>query len=1284
PIFYPGFWNSLEKTVAFNSDISLRNVIISSVANASFMEKIKVTTGSKQESIRTKFNSVLDSYINSIARMLTSIGQSASTDLKGLLDEPETLISLMAMLFSHNQSIYDANISIITETFDTDGRIESLRALFEYKLKESLSAYNYALKAANQAGNFGPCPKLIRVSMDIVHIFFNPRNGIYSTNSIEVKSSLDELSVFWDNSWNVLTWLYAKTLTWANLYEKDVMLEYMRDVLEYNGHLIKEFRLVEQLLAATVPGANSQVIAPTENSAIGKELLLIVVGTLHTMKSWLRLYDMSLLQYCVDNICSILELVHQFSAPFPIPLLRFFVRISVKAKDGNRTKLTKEQRNRLLISLTQVNEEGVNSLLEAIQKESEPLQPAQFQPQQRSVTPQSLASTAQNNIRRGQSQITSFATSGSRIQFPNTIHDDEDTKSSLITSMRSELVKARQKKAGLISSGPPVVIHAARPAGFNNKGRVDAKAKSKSKDVSSDSDSDSDSDDEEGLFSNKKNISKLRTVEKPTVVALDFAPKSRVSKISPKELAERNMRARLHIDLNPLYRQILSWNYHSDSDFPTENKNYTAVTTKFSSPAEYQKSFEPLLMLECWQSIKKAKEENMDKPWKIIIGSRTTVDDFFDIYASVESKVIRDNKISDADVVVLSYYHTTAEETDPKMPSSGQACCLAKIKEIKSANSEYSDVILRTYKPMDMMAHLVPRTELHGLRVSSLTPIEREYCSLKGLPYYDLLQEITKAKPTKLTTPTEEQLRGFTDKFGVNRSQATAILGSISAKGFSLIQGPPGTGKTKTILGIVGSFLTSPSTEVNSIEVAGNSNTLKKDEVPRRILICAPSNAAVDELVIRLKAGIRDHNGQPFSPKIVRLGRSDAINPNVRELTLEELVEREAAKTETEKNITPDAKLREEHSKVLAQRNSVREKLSTGKDLSQDDISALQTELHELIRKKNELGRKLDDQRERITMSYRRKDIARRNLQASIINGAQVICATLSGSSSDVLASLQLTFDTVVIDEACQCIELSALIPLKYGCTRCIMVGDPNQLPPTVLSLAAAKWKYEQSLFVRMQKNYPESVHMLDVQYRMHPSISKFPSDEFYDSKLIDGPNMDLKTKQPWHENNLFQPYRFFNVHSSEEVNRRTHSIFNKAECEIAMELYMALIAYMGEDFTGSIGVISPYKQQVFMLKNMFRTRFGENIFREIDFNTIDGFQGQEKDIIILSCVRSGQSNGVGFLNDIRRMNVAITRAKSSLWILGNEPTLLKSKVWERLILDAKNRDAFYSLKKGF
>ena len=449
------------------------------------------------------------------------------------------------------------------------------------------------------------------------------------------------------------------------------------------------------------------------------------------------------------------------------------------------------------------------------------------------------------------------------------------------------------------------------------------------------------------------------------------------------------------------------------------------------------------------------------------------------------------------------------------------------------------------------------------------------------------------------------------------------------------------------------------------------------DTVAKKLLVCAPSNAAVDEMVMRFKDGVKTFDGTFHRPSVIRLGRTDNVNTNVLDVTLEELVNAKMHGSGDKKPSNHD-ELNKIHLDLKAasdEQNVIRARLAEG-NASGPGVDKLRLDLETLKRKKEQLGKKLDQIRDSGNTAQRDAEISRRKIQQDILNAAHIVCATLSGSGHDMFQNLNIEFETVIIDEAAQSIELSALIPLKYGCAKCIMVGDPKQLPPTVLSREAARFQYEQSLFVRMQSNDPDHVHLLDTQYRMHPEISMFPCRAFYDSRLIDGPNMATLRTAPWHQSEILGPYRFFNVEGQEQ--RYTTSLVNVAEVEVALQLFERLTTdCRGLNFKGKVGVITPYKSQLKELRNRFARRFGDTIFDAIEFNTTDAFQGRESEIIIFSCVRASADQGIGFLSDIRRMNVGITRAKSSLWVLGNARSLIKGEFWGNLITDAQKRDRF-------
>ena len=448
----------------------------------------------------------------------------------------------------------------------------------------------------------------------------------------------------------------------------------------------------------------------------------------------------------------------------------------------------------------------------------------------------------------------------------------------------------------------------------------------------------------------------------------------------------------------------------------------------------------------------------------------------------------------------------------------------------------------------------------------------------------------------------------------------------------------------------------------------------------KKLLVCAPSNAAVDELVMRFKQGIKTADGNPQTISVIRLGRSDAINVNVLDVTLEELVNAKLNVANGNQNGTGDEirKIMTEHKSTSDQLHTLRTVVD-GLKASGKPVSAEQDREFEVLkRKKQQLSNQIDVARDSGDMAARDAEMSRRRVQQEILDGAHVMCATLSGSGHEMFQNLNIEFETVIIDEAAQSIELSALIPLKYGCSKCILVGDPKQLPPTVLSREAARFQYEQSLFVRMQANSPDDVHLLNTQYRMHPEISLFPSNAFYDAKLLDGPGIARLRTRPWHQSKVLGPYRFFDVQGTQQSAPHGHSLINVAEVEVALKLFERLTTdCKGYDFKGKVGIITPYKSQLRELRSRFAQKYGDSVLALVEFNTTDAFQGRESEVIIFSCVRASFSGGIGFLSDIRRMNVGITRAKSSLWVLGNSQSLMRGEFWGRLIQDAKARDRY-------
>ncbi|KAJ0251719.1 Uncharacterized protein HA466_0126370 [Hirschfeldia incana] len=520
---------------------------------------------------------------------------------------------------------------------------------------------------------------------------------------------------------------------------------------------------------------------------------------------------------------------------------------------------------------------------------------------------------------------------------------------------------------------------------------------------------------------------------------------------------------------------------------------------------------------------------------------------------------------------------------------------------------------------------------------------------------------------------------------------------------FTLVQGPPGTGKTHTVWGMLNvihlvqyqQYYTSllkklapesykqvnGSSSVTIVpgsidELLQNmdqnlSRTLPKLCAKPRMLVCAPSNAATDELLSRvLDRGFIDGEMRLYRPDVARVGvdtqtraaqavsverRSDQLLAKSRDEILGHMHNLRLREAQLSQDI---AGLKRE---LTAAAFATRSQGSVGVDpavlmVRDQTRDALLQRLSAVVEARDkvlvEMSRLLIvEGKFRAGNSFNLEE-ARASLEASFANEAEIVFTTVSSSGRKLFSRLTHGFDMVVIDEAAQASEVGVLPALALGAARCVLVGDPQQLPATVISKAAGTLSYSRSLFERFQLAGCPTL-MLTVQYRMHSQIRDFPSRYFYQGRLMDSESVTTAPDEIYYKDPVLKPYLFFDISHGRESHRGgSVSYENIDEARFCVGLYMHLQRTLKSLEGGrvSVGIITPYKLQLKCLKMEFGNALGQDELKEIYINTVDAFQGQERDVIIMSCVRAS-SHGVGFVADIRRMNVALTRAKRALWV---------------------------------
>ncbi|XP_074331367.1 regulator of nonsense transcripts 1 homolog isoform X2 [Apium graveolens] len=463
--------------------------------------------------------------------------------------------------------------------------------------------------------------------------------------------------------------------------------------------------------------------------------------------------------------------------------------------------------------------------------------------------------------------------------------------------------------------------------------------------------------------------------------------------------------------------------------------------------------------------------------------------------------------------------------------------------------------------------------------------------SVSGYIYHHLLGHEVEVQMVRNALPRRFGAPGLPE---LNASQVFAVK-SVLQKPISLIQGPPGTGKTVTSAAIV-------------------YHMAKQGQ--GQVLVCAPSNVAVDQLAEKISA---------TGLKVVRLCAKsrEAVSSPVEHLTL--------------------------HYQVRH--------LDTSE----------KSELHKLQQLKDEQG-------ELSSSDEKKYKALKRATEREISQSADVICCTCVGAGDPRLANFR--FRQVLIDESTQSTEPECLIPLVLGVKQVVLVGDHCQLGPVIMCKKAARAGLAQSLFERLVLLGVKPIR-LQVQYRMHPSLSEFPSNSFYEGTLQNGVTINERQSTgidfPWPVPN--RPMFFYVQMGQEEISASGTSYLNRTEAANVEKIVTTFLK--SGVIPSQIGVITPYEgQRAYIVNYMSRNgALRQQLYKEIEVASVDSFQGREKDYIILSCVRSNEHQGIGFLNDPRRLNVALTRARYGIVILGNPKVLSKQPLWNGLLTHYKEHE---------
>ncbi|XP_058861511.1 probable helicase senataxin [Acipenser ruthenus] len=774
-----------------------------------------------------------------------------------------------------------------------------------------------------------------------------------------------------------------------------------------------------------------------------------------------------------------------------------------------------------------------------------------------------------------------------------------------------------------------------------------------------------------------------RDVSQVKRAPVDVRPMSSVVQQPPKNISSSQQ-----YDLSFLIQQILEWNhemFENFSQFGTPDNLCTfplkEVPEKFSSFDEYFATFYPLLMVNTFEELVQEWQKNMK--------SRKGIEKMLNLNGieyqnrvscasfSVplhKSEVDRQQYPKEDDLVFLwlpQHVHAYTSEEREVMEPVAHFGCVSRSNVSAAGQNDSKAILYITIKTRGNVS-AVHDQPVKCVVIGSLISTLRAFKALYSLRNNMMARAIL-GPHVSFFRPGQENKVVNLSILEYNDEQQKAINSAIAmvkqpqrTPKICLIHGPPGTGKTKTIVGLLESIFSED--QENSIPV---ENRRLKGRKPR-VLLCAPSNAAVDHLmkkiILDFKEKSRDHKnplGNCGDINLVRLGMEKAISKDLLGFSLDNQtkIRTQRGQTVQDTNIYRRKEDLDQQIDNLSRQCAMHQKV-------REKFQQLTDEKCRLLREREQLGRQLKETRSR-----------KQEVQARVLQDAHVICCTLSTSGSILLESAfrrlgHDPFSCVIVDEAGQATEMETLIPLTYRCPALVLVGDPEQLPPTVISQKAREKRYDQSLMARLWKclhretkqnpGIQTPINFLSTQYRMHPDICEFPSKYIYKRALkTDGDTAEKRCGTSW----PFQPYRLFDVTDGYET-KAGESFHNDQEVKLVMQLIKLIV----EKQKGRVGVITHYSAQKQRIKDCIN-REGSKLFQFVEVDTVDGFQGREKDCIIVSCVRASNTQGsIGFLGNRQRLNVTITRAKCSLFILGHLKTLMDHRDWGALIQDAHKR----------
>ena len=845
-------WQTVVRSLD-RGNVMLAKAALSGIADLAGLEKFAVKEQAMHDKEKSEFNMIFGQLTHWVCQMLERINDFNPQDLDKLFRAPETAIALVSSLFSADASTYEAGVNLIKTISGEIARKEAISHLLLPFFETTLNSFSWSVRRIAHKRTFASCPRMLKTCKDVLDILTDAQDGLLRLRPLSGIAEIKVVENFWGHLWEALKVIYEMTEEWSRrINDSEKMKNFCRDTMEFSDHLFDQYSIFSSAIdSASVvkqEPSNSNIIGDNDHMA-RRDLLTHPSQTMEEMVKWLRLRDEYLASTSETLITKVLKRLSEWELTLPEAASIFLEQVITaqartiltpqqkaglaRALEANlgrpvttavvdadhsdpsrshsahsstrdsRSQLANNDRRKLksgtinwetwaikakkpleVIDVIDEDEFGDSELLdETILAASSSVEKfKQLQILKPSTAKQTLSSTSgfpAAGKKRTQDLKTDVQKQAAQLTFREKRDKDIQAK-----KKRDAEALAKAKKS-LSQQGATMKILGEGSNGGNlGVWGKDHAPKGSGMMVSSGSDTDSDDELDQELFGTSTKAPKISTAVQEYNSSRHQQAKAQLPVKKARQVrTAKDMRARLAPDLSALHKIILSWDFFHNGDFPpnTDRDNYTLVTSKFRNPLEYQTTFEPLLVLEAWQAFLKSKEEGYFKTFEIKVANRLTVDSFVEVSTTMDMADGKALGISEADIILISKASSPASE--PSQPH-----CLARVFRI-TRKLKAMEISYRVNVGNSLMSCIVPNASLHGVKISSITPLEREYGALLGLKYYDLCDEIVKARASPLLRYTEKQVESIVSIYRLNSAQAKAVKSAVDNDAFTLIQG---------------------------------------------------------------------------------------------------------------------------------------------------------------------------------------------------------------------------------------------------------------------------------------------------------------------------------------------------------------------------------------------------------------------------------------------------------------------------------------------------------------